>query len=133
MAHTNADIGHGVTVTFASGLFANMVDLDWSGISRASIDSTHMGSGDVKTFIPGGTYDPGSLSATLQLNTSATTAAHAIAAIMTAAAEACTVDFGTAAYNGTAFMTDMGFATADEDIITQPVTLKFTGAIATVA
>ena len=134
MAHTNAQIGHGTTITFASGLFANIIDLDWSGISRAAVDSSHMGTTGGKTFVAGATYNPGSLSATIQLDDStASLSTHAIGVLMVAAAEACTVDFGSAAYSGTAFATDMGYATADEDIITQPITLKFSGDIATVA
>jgi len=133
MAHTNAAIGHGTTITWGSGLYANILDFDWSGISRAAIDSTHMGSGDVKTFLTGGTYDPGTLSATLQFNTTATSAGHAIDALMTSAAEAVTMDFGTAAYTVSAFITDTGISAGDEDVITQAVTLKFTGAVATAA
>ena len=133
MAHGNAAIGHGTTITFATGLFANIIDMDWSGIARAAIDSTHMGSGTNKTFLPGGTYDPGGLSATIQFNTAAQTGAHIVSALMTAVAEVCTMDFGTAAFTGSAFATDNGISGADEDIITQAVTLKFTGAIATTA
>ena len=133
MAHTNAAIGHGTTITWGSDLFANIVDFDWSGISRAAIDATHMGSGDVKSFLPGGTYDPGTLSATLQFNTTATSAGHQIDALMTSAAEACTMDFGTAAYTGSAFIMETGVAAGDEDVITQTISLKFTGAIATAA
>lgn len=130
MAHGNAAIGHGTTIEFASSLFANIIDFDWSGIARAAIDSTHMGSGDNKTFLSGGTYDPGGLSTTIQFNTAAQTGAHIVSALMTAAAEACTVNFnGTATFTGTAFATDDGVAAADEDVITQTVTLKFTGAI----
>jgi len=135
MAHTNAAIGHGTVITWETGLFGNILDFDWSGISRAAIDSTHMGSGDVKTFLPGGTYDPGTLNATVQFNTSTTTDAGALTidALMTNVAQSCTVDFQTAAYNGSAFITDMGIASGDEDIITQSITLKFSGAIATAA
>jgi len=140
MAHSNAAIGHGAVIMFegvttdvTNSLMANILDFDWSGISRAAIDTTHMGSGDVKTFIPGGTYDPGALSATLQFNTTATTAEHAVDALMTNAAASCTMQFNTAAYSGSAFLTDMGVSAGDEDVITQAVTLKFTGAIATAA
>jgi len=136
MAHTNAAIGHGTTITWMNGLYANILDFDWSGISRAAVDSTHMGSGDVKTFLTGGTYDPGSLSATLQFNTDAVTdvhSNHAIDTLMASGAEAVTMDFGTAAYTVSAFITDTGISAGDEDVITQAVTLKFSGAVATAA
>ena len=142
MAHGNAAIGHGAVIMFAgkttdptNSFCANIVDFDWSSIARASVDRTHMGIGDVKSFLTGGTYDAGALSVTLQFNTGSgvTNATNAIAELMTAAAQSCTMQFGTATYKADAFMTDMGIASGDEDIITQPVTLKFTGAVATAA
>lgn len=147
MAHGNAAIGHASVIVFApspttnitDSFFANIIDFDWSGIARAAIDSTHMGTVGAKTFLSGGTYDPGGISVTLQFNTTATTAAHSVAAIMTATTAAlteenCTMQFGaTAAYKAFAFATDMGVAAADEDVITQSVTLKFSGAVATAA
>ena len=61
-----ADLGHGASITFASGFAANITNISWSGITRASVDSTTFSTNGGKTKLPGDTYDPGTLSVTMQ-------------------------------------------------------------------
>jgi len=63
-----ADIAHSTAITFSSGFIAELTDINWSGISREAIETSHMGlaaagSGKFgnRTFLPGELIDPGTL------------------------------------------------------------------------
>lgn len=58
----NAKISTGLSITFASGFLAEVVDLTLPNMSRVAIDSSHMLTDTARTFIPGKLYDPGELS-----------------------------------------------------------------------
>lgn len=130
--HANVGIGHGCTITFASSFFANVEDLEWSGISRDAIETTHMETSGGQTYLPGGNYDPGSLSVTWQHDPAEVTPP------VTSSAEACTVTFSPSIATATstsghwsalAFMTDYGVTCPDKDKMMASATLKFTGNI----
>ena len=55
-------IGTGTTITFGtSGFTAQLNEVNWDGIERGAVDSTHMGTTDARTFIPTTLYDPGEI------------------------------------------------------------------------
>lgn len=56
-----AQKGTGATITFSSGFLAEILDVNWGEIERASIPSSHMGTTGGRTFLAGDTYDPGKL------------------------------------------------------------------------
>jgi hypothetical protein len=60
-----ATVGTGTTITFDSGFFAEILSVTWSGISRPSIATSHMGTTTALTFVPGDLFDPGELSVEL--------------------------------------------------------------------
>ncbi len=63
MAGGRSDIATGTTVVFAdSGFTGHLLDVSWDGIERVSVDSSHLGTANFRTFIPGELTDPGELS-----------------------------------------------------------------------
>ncbi len=47
-----AEISTGITITFDSGFFAEILSINQSGMTRGSIDVTHMGSTGAREFMP---------------------------------------------------------------------------------
>lgn len=57
-----ADQGIGVALAHDSGFYTSVItSLNWSGIERAEIDTTHFGTTGAKTNEPAELYDPGSI------------------------------------------------------------------------
>lgn len=54
-------IGTGTTITFASGFFAEILDVTPPGPERKAIQSTHMGTVDAHTHVPANLVEWGSL------------------------------------------------------------------------
>ena len=74
MAATNPDIFFGITITFASGFFAKILDVNWEGYERGVVDTTHNTSTNgYMTKIPEDIKNPGRLSVTLQFDKNAAT------------------------------------------------------------
>ena len=120
------DLGHGTTIAFQTGFFANLLDIDWGGISRASVGTTTLTTTGGKTFLPGDTYDPGELSVGMQFDTDS-----AWLTALTSAPETVTItwpDGETSAASG--FMTDFDITNiTSEGVMTANATIKFTGTI----
>ena len=56
------DVGNGCSLAFATSAFsAALLSIDGPGLSRPSVETTHMGTTVAKTFVPGDLYDPGEL------------------------------------------------------------------------
>ena len=56
-----ATIGTGTAVTFQSGLYAEILELEWSGLTRDMYETSSFATTGGKTFAPGTTYDPGEI------------------------------------------------------------------------
>lgn len=135
-ASSAGDQATGIAITFDSGFFAMITDVNWSGISRGAIETTHSGTtptdGSVwRTFQPSDLIDAGELQVTLQFEKNTTPPYDG-------SAETCTVTFPTApgessaaTWSATAFMTDFSFSAPplDDSVMEATCTLKFTGAI----
>ena len=60
------DIGDGATIAFGTSSFTgSFKTLQHTGVSRASVETTHLGTSTAKTFMPGDLYDPGEISGSL--------------------------------------------------------------------
>ena len=130
-----ADIGTGAALTFASGLFANILSMNWNGVSRPSIKTSHLGTTSADTFIPGDRYDPGGLALELQFQPDSL-GPTALITQLNAGTTAITVTFpipagrsAGATLVGTGFLTDIDVTVPDEALMTLSATLKYTGVV----
>lgn len=128
MASPAVNVGTGTTITFASSFFAQITDASWSGISRASIETSHMGlsapgAGKFgnKTFMPGDLSDPGELRVTMHFNPDTRPP-------IDQAAETVTVSFaGAGSWAATGYMTGFELQDPLEDKMVATATIKFSG------
>lgn len=125
------DIGHTASVAFATTgyntFIAEITNISWDGISRASIPTSHMQTSTAHTFIPSDLYDPGNLALELNFDQDALPP-------ITAAAEAITVTVPeggtvTATWVASGFVTDFSWNAPDEDKMTATCGIKFTGEV----
>jgi len=130
MASSDVHCGTGCTIEFPGSYDAQLLSIDWSGMSRGSIPTTHMdttaATGTTQfgsmTFIPSTHSDPGEISVEFHLNPDTTLN------IIDADTATVTVEFPEGAtWAVKAFAT--GFETHEplEDKMTGSVTLKATG------
>ena len=118
-----AIIADGTTISL-NGVTFDIVDFDHSGISRESVDVSHLGTTGGKPFLFSAMYDPGELSCTVMWATSAGFPA------MTAAAATVTVTFSDGStYAGSAANTGFQYSGAVGDKCTGQLTVKFSGTL----
>jgi hypothetical protein len=112
-----------------------LLSLSWTGIERAAIDSSHMGTTGGRTFLDGDLYDPGEVVADVHLNSTEAPPITGNATTLTITFPANTVTNDT--WTASAFMTGFEFtdpledkmtATA-EDKMTATATFKCSGSI----
>ena len=119
-------VGHGTTVLWESTFFIHITAVDWSGMTRGSVNTTDMATDGAQTSIPEGNFSPG----TLEVSGNLDREAIATIPINSAAAE-CTVAFAGSGntYAASAFMTDFSISSADLTQLTYSGTLQFSGTI----
>tara|TARA_R110000803_G_scaffold107227_2_gene175381 strand:- start:5558 stop:5941 length:384 start_codon:yes stop_codon:yes gene_type:complete len=121
-------IGTGTTVTFQSGLFAEIIELEWSGITRAVYETSNFGTTGGMTYAPGSLYDSGEISVRYAFDPEIdpTTA-------IAAASETVTVTFADAAPASTmaasGTMRDLTISVPLEDRVTANAVIKLSGSI----
>ncbi len=117
------EVTTGTTITFASGFLAEILDVDLPELSRESIDTTHMGTTNAKTYIPSTLIDVGELSCDLGFDPSASPPINL-------APENVTILFpsGTS-WSFSGFMTGFNAKAPLEDKMTASVTIKASGEI----
>lgn len=113
----------GITITFASGFFATVLDVDLDERTREAIRTSHHGTTGAHTFIPSALYDPGG--ATVELLHDGTKAPP-----ISAVKETVTVQFP----DGTGFSVEgflLGYKLRGpmEDMVQGTARLKFSGVI----
>ena len=134
MASPAVNVSTGLTITFDSGFFAQITNVNWTGITRPAIKTSHMGTAAPSsnqiandTFIPGDLIDPGSLEVEGHFNPDTDPPMDQ------AAAATCTVTIPgsttPATWAASAFMTEFSIAMPLEDKMTFSATLKFSGII----
>ena len=129
-----ADVGTGATFAFGTTPIAlDFTSIDASGISRESIDVTHLGTTGAKAFIPSDLYDPGEISFEGLMDPNL---GDALVTKIGAAAENMTVTFpipsGGAAgstFVASGFLTEFEWGVPMEEEMTFSMTVKLTGAI----
>ena len=132
MSSGTPDLGTGTILLF-NNITMHLTSVSMSGISRESIETTHLGSTPTKTFISGDLYDPGSIECEFQLDTTAPVTTMAIATIMGAVSSSWSIAVGSlATWSGSnAFATDFSWNLPLEELATGSFTLKVTGDIGT--
>jgi hypothetical protein len=133
MPSPTVDIGTGTTFTFA-GFTAEVKNIDWSGISREILDTSHLatpaaspGTVGSKTYIPGDLSDPGSLDVTFHYNPDTEPPIEAAAATLT-----ITFTSG-ATWVAQASMIDYSFGIPFEEVMEGTTTFKIVGPITVTA
>ena len=120
-----AEVGTGTSITFDTGFFAEILSVNWSGISRAVIDTTHMGTTTAMTYTPGDLIDPGELQVEIAF-------APGTAPPWDSVAETVTVtwpDAGAATWAASGFMSGFEATGTIEERMTATGTLKLSGDI----
>lgn len=117
------DIGTGTTITFATGFFAEILDITGPGLSRESIQTSHMGTTTAHTFLPGDLYDGGELTVELGLDVGQTPPISSVAESITITGPGG----DTIAFDG--FMTGFEPRIPLEDRMTATATIKVTGTV----
>lgn len=124
------DIGTGTSIVFGTSAFtAELTAVDWSGISRGSVQCSHLGTTNFHKFIPTDLVDPGELNIEFNFDPSTTPPYDQ-------PVETITVTFPVpdglstpADWEGDGFMTNFEFTVPLEEKMTGSATLKMTGAI----
>jgi hypothetical protein len=130
MATSAASITKGV-ITFETGFFAQITNIEWDGIERESVPTSHMGTAAAgankfgnMTFIPSDLVDPGTLTVDFNFNP------DTLPPIASAAAT-CTVAIGDSATQATwaasGFMTSIKFTGPLGDKMTAQAKVKLSG------
>jgi len=118
-------IGTGTTVSIGGVAIAEILDVTPPGMSRESIQSSHMGSTIAHDFIPSKLYDGGEVTLEIAFDPN-------WAVPISAAAQSVVITFpdsGSSTWTFDAFVT--GYEPTDplEDRMTASLTLKVTGAV----
>lgn len=119
------DKGHGTTITWASGFVTSDIEnIDWSGISRGTIETTTMSTSGGQTFVGEANYNPGELSVTFLFDNTSTPP-------ITATEQNCTIDFAGLGqtFAAQAILTNADISMPDKDMMRCTATLKFSGSI----
>lgn len=126
----SVDIGTGASVTFGtSGFTANITNISWSGIERASIQTTHLGTTTAHTFTPGDLFNPGELSLEIQFDPDDYPPIDAAAETVTVTFPLSTGGSSAATWAATGFSTGFELGVPLEELMTGTLTVKFSGDI----
>lgn len=117
----------GATFTFSSSFLAQPLSVNWSGIERTVIESTHFGTTGGRTFAFGSLYDPGTL--TVRHKFDAT-----LIMPITGAIETVTVNFPGAvdSWQCSGALQSFDFSGELEDHVEATSVIKLTGTISVV-
>ena len=118
-----AFVGTGTTITMASGFFAEILGINYTGISRPVIDTSHMGTTTAMTYTPGNLADFGELQVEMAF-------APGTEPPWNSAAETVTVtwaDSGAATWAASGFMSGFEATAPLEERSTASATVKLSG------
>lgn len=108
MAAGETDVGTGTVLAY-TGFTMELLSVSWGGISRQSIDTTHMQTTGARTKMPSDLYEAGEISVDVHFMTDE-------APPITAPASSLTVTFpDDEDWGGSAFMTEFEFTDPLED------------------
>lgn len=125
------DIGTGASIAFTTSTWTiNATSISWSGISRAAVANSHLGTSTWQTFLKGDLTDPGSITVEGWFDGD-------IPPPWTGAAETITVTIpiptaggsAGATFAATGFLTDFEFTLPLEDMQTASATFKMSSTL----
>ena len=123
--------GHGVAITFSSGFFAWITDVNPASMRREALETTNSSTTVARTFTPEKLVNYGDLRVTMQFDASKDPPIEG-------AAESITITFPMASgattaanWTGTGFMTAYEPTVPINGIMTATATIKWTGAVTT--
>ena len=128
------DIADGATVSFGSVFSSlNLASISHSGVSRNTVDASHLGTSGGKDFLASSMYDPGEMSCEVHFDPSLrSTIVNAMTNDSTAQALSITYpNGGTATYVWSAygFLTGFEVTATKEELMTDTATVKLSGNI----
>ena len=127
-----SDIGTGTTITFGTSSRAfDIVSVDHGGITRESIDMSHLGTSSGRPFTVSDTYDPGELTVELLLDPNFDVLTlppyDQVAETVTVTVPKQSGDATAGTFAATGLVTNFGFGIPFEDRMTGSATIKLTG------
>lgn len=139
MAGTPVDVGTGTTIGFADSNFTSeLLSLEWSGISKPSIDVSHMGTPDAGAgkignmpFISGDLTDPGEITVEFHFDPDKDVPINGsdAAEVITITWPKVPADASAATWVVTGFVTSFEISDPLEDKMTATMTIKLSGNI----
>lgn len=124
------DTGTGTTIVFAtSGFAAEVRGIDWSGITRPSVKTSHLGTVADDTFIPGDLVDNGTISLDIHHDPSLVIPIAAVKETVTVTYPLKAGDVTPANWACTAFATDDSHSVPLEEIMAGTLVLKVSGGV----
>ena len=128
MAGANVDIGTGTTITFADSAFsAELLSVNGSGLARASVDTTHLGTVGGMTFIPTDLVDSGEFEIEIHFNPDNFPPIDAPVEVITITFPLVAGDSTPAKWVCEGFMTNFDWGVQLEDKMTASATIKLSG------
>jgi len=123
--------GNSSTITFGTSSWsANITSIDWSGISRESIETSHLGTTTDKTYIAAALTDPGELSLTVNFDPDTPPPYQSAAETVTLTFPVPSGKSTGATYAATGFITSFSMGPIVNDgLVEANVTVKFSDAI----
>ena len=116
-------LGHGTTITFATGFLAKIRSLQWTGVERTAVDDTFFNTTGGKAYEAADLYDPGELVVEIEHDTAATPP-------IASAAETVTLTWPDAqTHAASGFMVGYEFQTSDEEKVMATARIKLSGAV----
>lgn len=126
----------GVSITFDSGFFAQILEFNWDGISREEIDTSHLGlaapgANEIGNELscPSDLTNPGNLEVEMHFNPDLIPPIDKVPEILTLNFRLVSPDTTPATWAGLAYMSNFSFKGALKDKITASATIKFSGPI----
>lgn len=141
MAGATVDNAMGITAVFGTSSFTSEVtDIDWGGITRNPIDTSHQGIAAAgagkfgnKTFIPADLSDPGELTLTLHFDPDQEPPIDQPAETLTLTWPLASGDATAATWAGSVFITSYEVGAPLDDKMTATMTVKVSGEVTMVA
>lgn len=125
------DIGDGATIAFGTSSFTgSWKTLQHTGVTRVSVETTHLGTTSWKTFMPGDLVDPGEISGTLSYDPDAQPPYSGAAETITLSFPVPSGQTNAATMAASGFVTNFDEPTLENDSeMIANVTIKLSGTI----
>ncbi len=129
----DTDIGTGASIAFDSGFLAEITNIDWGGIERVAVNTSHLLTTPAHTHIPGDLYDSGELSVDIHFDPDLTPPFNDVTETVTLTFPLPAGKTTAAKWVAQGFFTGIEPGIPLEDKMVATVTLKLTGEIVVTA